>query len=123
MKYILMKNRHFQKCLPNQKLINDLTGLPTISAPRYSRLYDICRHFPGNLPCFRTGTNPALSLRANKGPKINPRDSNPTTTSTLSHFSSSTLAAMHSMTYFRHVASFKRENMSRKTIPFLGKSG
>ena len=48
----------------------------------YSSSYSSSMVGAGSLPRLRTGTNPALSWCASAPPKMKPRDSTPTTTST-----------------------------------------
>src|SRR5438445_7874378 len=49
----------------------------------YSSSYSSSITREGSLPLLRTGTNPAPSCCASAPPKMKPRDSTPTTTSTL----------------------------------------
>src|SRR5439155_241574 len=85
----------------------------------YSSSYSSSMTAAGSLPFFRTGTNPAPSSRASTPPKMKPRDSTPTTTSTepLGYF-----AARCSMTDAHAGASLSRVVMSLKRIPSVGKS-
>src|SRR5439155_8392978 len=89
-------------------------------ADPYSRSYSTETTSAGSLPSFRTGTKPAPSLYAMGAPKMKPRDSMPTTTST---FRLPIFSMRPSIDPRKLSASLSIVVMSLKRIPGLGKSG
>src|SRR5215813_2603872 len=85
----------------------------------YSSSYSSSITGPGSLPFFLTGTKPAPSCWASAPPKMNPRDSTPTTTSTLA---ARYRAARWSITERHASPSLRSVVMSLKRMPSVGKS-
>src|SRR6266852_3110353 len=85
----------------------------------YSSSYSSSMTRDGSLPFLRTGTKPAPSCCASAPPKMKPRDSTPTTTSTLPR---PCRAARCSITAVQAGPSLSSVVMSLKRMPSVGKS-
>src|SRR6266508_2436697 len=104
------------------------TFAPGLSASRcissvaepYSRSYSTLTTSAGSLPSLRTGTKPTPRLYAIGAPKMNPRDSMPTTTS-MSRLPMRSMSP--SIAALKDSPSFNSVVMSLNRMPGLGKSG
>jgi hypothetical protein len=108
--------RTAQECKDSQLHYEDLTSFS----------YLACKHSPGSLPALRTGTNPTPNLDARIGPIRKPRASRPTTRSI------DPLSTPIDVKMWERKAVIKASiwiglrksgKMSKKRMPFLGKSG
>ena len=90
--------------------------ISSLSEP-YSSWYSSRTTAHGSLPGLRTGTNPAPIRYATAAPKMNPRDSTPTTRSTATPENSST-NPVHGVA--KAAPSPSRGVMSRNVTPSLG---